>query len=109
MDDRTWVHGLHSAEGSKKWTRVHVLSDAEAAAAVAAGVKTTSCRPDHSLEPIRAAVPDAVISTGFRMGLSVRRRKPSVKVLRNWRAGRAQSVALAPPNSLRRRPARGFR
>ena len=68
MDDRTWVHGLHSAEGSKNWTRVHVLSDAEAAAAVAAGVKTTSCRPDHSLEPIRAAVPDAVISTGFPHG-----------------------------------------
>lgn len=49
-------------------TRVHVLSDAEAAAAVAASVKAISCRPYHSLVPIQAAAPNAVISAGFPNG-----------------------------------------
>ena len=68
MGDQISVYDLHSAKGRKKWVQVHVLSGAEAAAAIDAGVKIISCRPDHTLEPIRAVAPNAFISAGFPHG-----------------------------------------
>lgn len=65
---RLSVYDLTSRKGSRKWLQVHVDSGPEAAAAAAAGIEILSCEPDHTLEPIRAAAPDAFVSAGMPHG-----------------------------------------
>ncbi len=62
------VYDLRSRKGQRKWLQVHVDSGVEAAAAVEAGIVILSCEPDHTLEPIRAAAPDAFVSAGMPHG-----------------------------------------
>lgn len=68
MSKRVTVHDLLRAKGTAKWVQLHVDSAAEAAAAVAAGIMVLSCEPDHTLEGIRAAAPNAFISAGMPHG-----------------------------------------
>ncbi|MFM2356481.1 MAG: hypothetical protein RLZZ528_2217 [Pseudomonadota bacterium] len=68
MQKKPSVHDLLSQKGQRKWLQVHVDSGPEAAAAVAAGIVILSCEPDHTLEPIRAAVPTAFLSAGMPHG-----------------------------------------
>lgn len=62
------LHDLLAAKGQRKWVQLHVDSGPEAAAAVSAGILILSCEPDHTLEPIRAAAPQAFISAGMPHG-----------------------------------------
>lgn len=62
------VYDLQSQKGRCKWLQLHVDSGREAAAAVEAGITILSCEPDHTLEPIRAAAPEAFISAGMPHG-----------------------------------------
>lgn len=62
------VHDLLASKGRRKWVQIHVDSPAEAAAAEAAGIRIISCEPDHSLEAIRRAAPQALISAGMPHG-----------------------------------------
>lgn len=68
MPRRPSVYDLRAAKGSRKWLQVHVDSGPEAAAAVAAGIEILSCEPDQTLEPIRAAAPQAFVSAGMPHG-----------------------------------------
>ena len=68
MSDRVTVYDLLSRKGATKWLQLHVDTGAEAAAAVGAGIVILSCEPDHTLEPIRAAAPNAFISAGMPHG-----------------------------------------
>ena len=68
MSDRVTVYDLLSRKGATKWLQLHVDTAAEAAAAVGAGIVILSCEPDHTLEPIRAAAPNAFISAGMPHG-----------------------------------------
>lgn len=68
MAGKTTVHELLAQKGKRKWLQVHVDTGPEAAAAVAAGISIISCEPDHTLEPIRAAAPTALISAGMSHG-----------------------------------------
>lgn len=68
MPSKLSVHELLSRKGQQKWLQMHVDSGAEAAACVAAGIRVLSCEPDHTLEPIRVAAPDAFISAGMPHG-----------------------------------------
>jgi 3-methyl-2-oxobutanoate hydroxymethyltransferase len=68
MVEKVNVHTLLNQKGKKKWLQVHVDTGAEAAAAVEAGIVILSCEPDHSLEPIRKAAPNAFVSAGMPHG-----------------------------------------
>lgn len=68
MGRATSVYDLHRRKGARKWLQLHVDSGPEAAAAVAAGIEIISCEPDHTLEQIRAAAPQAFISAGMPHG-----------------------------------------
>lgn len=68
MTQKINVHDLLSSKGRQKWVQIHVDSAAEAAAAAAAGISIISCEPDHTLEGIRSAAPQAFISAGMPHG-----------------------------------------
>ena len=68
MNRRTTIYDLQSQKGLTKWLQVHVDNEAEAAAAVEAGISILSCEPDHHLEAIRSAVPFAFLSVGMPHG-----------------------------------------
>lgn len=68
MPAKTTLHDLLAQKGQRKWMQLHVDSGAEAAAAVAAGITVLSCEPDHTLEAIRAAAPEAFVSAGMPHG-----------------------------------------
>lgn len=62
------VHELLASKGRHKWVQLHIDSGPEAAAALEAGIRVLSCEPNHTLEPIRAAAPEAMISAGMPHG-----------------------------------------
>lgn len=62
------VHELLASKGRQRWVQLHVDTAAEAAAAEAAGIHVLSCEPDHNLEAIRRAAPQAMISAGMPHG-----------------------------------------
>lgn len=68
MSGKTNLHDMISAKGHKKWVQLHVDNAAEAAAAEGAGIVILSCEPDHNLESIRAAAPNAFVSAGMPHG-----------------------------------------
>lgn len=68
MNRRPTVYDLQSAKGQRKWLQIHVDNAAEAAAAVEAGIDILSCEPDHHLESIRRAAPNAFVSVGMPHG-----------------------------------------
>lgn len=62
------VHELMASKGKRKWLQLHVDSPAEGAAAVEAGIRVISCEPDHNLEALRRAAPEAFLSAGMPHG-----------------------------------------
>lgn len=70
MAEKTSVHDLLRAKGSRKWVQLHVDSADEASAAEAAGIAILSCEADGTLPRIRAAAPTALISAGMPHGTS---------------------------------------
>jgi 3-methyl-2-oxobutanoate hydroxymethyltransferase len=68
VSKRPTVYDLQSQKGRRKWLQLHVDTAAEAAAAAACDITILSCEPDHNLELIRAAVPDAFLSVGMPHG-----------------------------------------
>jgi 3-methyl-2-oxobutanoate hydroxymethyltransferase len=62
------VYDLQSQKGRRKWLQLHVDTAPEAAAAAICDVTILSCEPDHNLELIRAAAPDAFLSVGMPHG-----------------------------------------
>lgn len=69
MAGKLALHDMLAGKGTRKWLQLHVDSGPEAAAAATAGIAVISCEPDHTLEPIRAAAPGAMISAGMPHGL----------------------------------------
>ncbi|KAJ0344783.1 hypothetical protein COL154_013992, partial [Colletotrichum chrysophilum] len=65
---RTTVYDLQGHKGERKWRQLHVDTPAEAAAAVVSDITILSCEPDHNLEGIRSAAPDAFLSVGMPHG-----------------------------------------
>lgn len=68
MSKRPTVYDLQSQKGRRKWLQLHVDTAPEAAAAAACGITILSCEPDHNLELVRAAAPDAFLSVGMPHG-----------------------------------------